>query len=101
MLNTILLIIILIVACNIYYSILQIKKEIIQKNKTEINNKYLLAYNKYIPYHNNGMFNNVEDKNTELFKVLNEKKLYDIMDDLMGGIWYSCLVKEVDNILKK
>jgi len=59
MLNTILLIIILIVACNIYYSILQIKKEIIQKIKTEINNKYLLAYNKYIPYHNNGIFNNV------------------------------------------
>ena len=101
MLNIILLIIILIVVCNIYYSILKIKKEIIQKIKTEINNKYLLAYNKYIPYHNNGMFNNVEDKNTELFKVLNEKKLYDIIDDLMGGIWYSCLLKEVDNILKK
>ena len=45
--------------CNIYNSILQIKKEIIQKIKTEINNKYLLAYNKYIPYHNNGIFNNV------------------------------------------
>ena len=59
MLNIILLIIILIVVCNIYYSILKIKKEIIQKIKTEINNKYLLVYNKYIPYHNNGIFNNV------------------------------------------
>ena len=59
MLNIILLIIILIVVCNIYYSILKIKKEIIQKIKTEINNKYLLACNKYIPYHNNGIFNNV------------------------------------------
>ena len=47
------------------------------------------------------MFNNVDDNNTELFKVLNEKKLYDIIDDLIGGIWYSCLLKEVDNILKK
>lgn len=35
----------------------------------------------------------------ELFRVLNENKDYDKIDELFGSPWYSTLVKEVDNII--
>ena len=96
MINTILLIIILVIVCLSYNH--QLKKI---KNQTEINNKYQKAYNQYIPYHTNGSFNSDEDKKIELLRILNIDKNYDLIDELMGGIWYSTLLKEVDNILKK
>ena len=37
----------------------------------------------------------------ELFKILNENKDYDKIDELFGSPWYSTLVKEVDNIILK
>jgi|688.fasta_scaffold01068_18 hypothetical protein len=37
----------------------------------------------------------------ELFRVLNENKDYDKIDELFGSPWYSTLVKEVDNIILK
>ena len=37
----------------------------------------------------------------ELFRVLNENKDYDKIDELFGSLWYSTLVKEVDNIILK
>jgi ABC-type lipopolysaccharide export system ATPase subunit len=81
----------------------QLRKDKLKKNKNqkEINNKYQKAYNKYIPYHKNGSFNSDEDKKVELLRILNIDKNYDLIDELMGGIWYSTLLKEVDNILKK
>jgi ABC-type lipopolysaccharide export system ATPase subunit len=101
MINTILLIIILVVVCLSYNH--QLRKDKLKKNKNqkEINNKYQKAYNKYIPYHTNGSFNSDEDKKVELLRILNINKNYDLIDELMGGIWYSTLLKEVDNILKK
>lgn len=101
MINTILLIIILVVVYLSYNH--QLRKDKLKKNKnqTEINNKYQKAYNKYIPYHTNGSFNSDEDKKIELLRILNIDKNYDLIDELMGGIWYSTLLKEVDNILKK
>jgi|LakMenE29Apr09ns_1017244.scaffolds.fasta_scaffold01196_3 hypothetical protein len=101
MINTILLIIILVVVCLSYNH--QLRKDKLKKNKnqTEINNKYQKAYNQYIPYHTNGSFNSDEDKKVELLRILNIDKNYDLIDELMGGIWYSTLLKEVDNILKK
>ena len=53
--------------------------------------------NKYIPCHTNGSFKS----NVELFKILNENKDYDKIDELFGSPWYSTLVKEVDNIILK
>ena len=88
MINTILLIIILVIVCLSYNH--QFKKI---KNQTEINNKYQKAYNQYIPYHTNGSFNTDIDKKTELFRVLNIDKNYALIDELMGGIWYSTLLK--------
>ena len=41
------------------------------------------------------------DKQIELFRILNENKDYDKIDELFGSPWYSTLVKEVDNIIKK
>jgi ABC-type lipopolysaccharide export system ATPase subunit len=81
----------------------QLRKDKLKKNKNkkEINNKYQKAYNQYIPYHTNGSFNSDEDKKVELLRILNIDKNYDLIDELMGGIWYSTLLKEVDNILKK
>ena len=101
MINTILLIIILVIVCLSYNH--QLRKDKLKKNKNqkEINNKYQKAYNKYIPYHTNGSFNSDEDKKVELLRILNINKNYDLIDELMGGIWYSTLLKEVDNILKK
>ena len=101
MINTILLIIILVVVCLSYNH--QLRKDEFKKNKNqiEINNKYQKAYNQYIPYHTNGSFNSDEDKKVELLRILNIDKNYDLIDELMGGIWYSTLLKEVDNILKK
>jgi Fe-S cluster assembly ATPase SufC len=101
MINTILLIIILAVVCLSYNH--QLRKDKLKKNKnqTEINNKYQKAYNQYIPYHTNGSFNSDEDKKAELLRILNIDKNYDLIDELIGGIWYSTLLKEVDNILKK
>ena len=101
MINTILLIIILVVVCLSYNH--QLRKDKLKKNKnqTEINNKYQKAYNQYIPYHTSGSFNSDEDKKVELLRILNIDKNYDLIDELMGGIWYSTLLKEVDNILKK
>lgn len=101
MINTILLIIILVIVCLSYNH--QLRKDKLKKNKNqkEINNKYQKAYNKYIPYHTNGSFNSDEDKKVELLRILNIDKNYDLIDELMGGIWYSTLLKEVDNILKK
>ena len=95
MINTILLIIILVVVCLSYNH--QLRKDKLKKNKnqTEINNKYQKAY------HTNGSFNSDEDKKIELLRILNIDKNYDLIDELMGGIWYSTLLKEVDNILKK
>ena len=37
----------------------------------------------------------------ELFRILNINKNYDLIDELIGDIWYSTLLKEVDKILKK
>ena len=37
----------------------------------------------------------------ELFRVLNENKDYDKIDELFGSPRYSTLVKEVDNIILK
>ena len=101
MINTILLIIILVVVCLSYNH--QLRKDEFKKNKNqiEINNKYQKAYNQYIPYHTNGSFNSDEDKKVELLRILNIDKNYDLIDELMGGIWYSTLLKEVDNMLKK
>jgi len=101
MINTILLIIILVIVCLLYN--IQLRKDKLKKikNQTEINNKYQKAYNQYIPYHTNGSFNSDEDKKIELYRVLNINKNYDLIDELIGGIWYSTLLKEVDNIVKK
>lgn len=41
------------------------------------------------------------DNKVELFRVLNENKDYDKIDELFGSPWYSTLVKEVDNIILK
>jgi hypothetical protein len=101
MINTILLIIILVIVCLSYNHQLRKDKLKKMKNQQEINNKYQKAYNKYIPYHTNGSFNSDEDKKVELLRVLNIDKNYKLIDELMGGIWYSTLLKEVDNILKK
>jgi len=101
MINTILLIIILVIVCLSYNHQLRKDKLKKNKNKKEINNKYQKAYNQYIPYHTNGSFNSDEDKKVELLRILNIDKNYDLIDELMGGIWYSTLLKEVDNILKK
>ena len=49
----------------------------------------------------NGSFNANEYKKVELLRILNINKNYDLIDELMGGIWYSTLLKEVDKILKK
>jgi hypothetical protein len=95
MINTILLIIILVIVCLLYN--IQLKKDKLKK----INNKYQKAYNEYIPYHTNGSFNSDESKKIELYKVLNINKNYDLIDELTGSIWYSTLLKEVDNIIKK
>ena len=101
MINTILLIIILVIVCLLYN--IQLRKDKLKKikNQTEINNKYQKAYNQYIPYHTNGSFNSDEDKKIELYRVLNINKNYDLIDELIGGIWYSTLLKEIDNMLKK
>ena len=37
----------------------------------------------------------------ELFRVLNENKDYDKIDELFGSPWYSTLVKEVDKMIIK
>ena len=104
MINTILLIIILVIVCLLYN--IQLKKDKLKKIKKietqkEIENKYNKLYDQYIPYHTNGSFNADEDKKVELLRILNINKNYDLIDELMGGIWYSTLLKEVDNILKK
>ena len=104
MINTILLIIILVIVCLLYN--IQLKKDKLKKIKKietqkEIENKYNKLYDHYIPYHMNGSFNSNEDKKVELLRILNINKNYDLIDELMGGIWYSTLLKEVDNILKK
>ena len=101
MINTILLIIILVIVCLLYN--IQLKKDKLKKIETqkEIENKYNKLYDQYIPYHTNGSFNADEDKKAELLRILNINKNYDLIDELMGGIWYSTLLKEVDNILKK
>ena len=101
MINTILLIIILVIVCLLYN--IQLKKDKLKKIKTqkEIENKYNKLYDQYIPYHMNGSFNANEDKKAELLRILNINKNYDLIDELMGGIWYSTLLKEVDKILKK
>ncbi len=95
MVNTIILIIILVIAYLLYN--IQLKKDKLKK----INNKYQKAYDQYIPYHTNGSFNSDKDKKVELFRVLNINKNYDLLDELIGGIWYSTLLKEIDNMLKK
>ena len=99
MINTILLVIILILICLLYIN--QIKKEKKIKTQKENQKKYQKAYDKYIPYHTNGSFNSNEDKMIELFRILNINKNYDLIDELIGDIWYSTLLKEVDKILKK
>ena len=101
MINTILLIIILVIVCLLYN--IQLKKDKLKKIETqkEIENKYNKLYDQYITYHTNGSFNADEDKKAELLRILNINKNYDLIDELMGGIWYSTLLKEVDNILKK
>ena len=101
MINTILLIIILVIVCLLYN--IQLKKDKLKKIETqkEIENKYNKLYEQYIPYHTNGSFNADEDKKAELLRILNINKNYDLIDELMGGIWYSTLLKEVDNMLKK
>jgi hypothetical protein len=101
MINTVLLVIILVIVCLLYN--IQLKKDKLKKIKTqkEIENKYKKLYDQYIPYHTNGSFNADEDKKAELLRILNINKNYDLIDELMGGIWYSTLLKEVDKILKK
>ena len=101
MINTVLLVIILVIVCLLYN--IQLKKDKLKKIKTqkEIENKYKKLYEQYIPYHTNGSFNADEDKKVELLRILNINKNYDLIDELMGGIWYSTLLKEVDKILKK
>ncbi len=104
MINTVLLIIILVIVCLLYN--IQLKKDKLKKNKKketqkEIENKYNKLYDQYIPYHMNGSFNSNEDKKLELLRILNIDKNYDLIDELMGGVWYSTLLKEVDNMLKK
>ena len=105
MINTVLLVIILVIVCLLYN--IQLKKDKLKKIKTqkEIEDKYKKLYDQYIPYHTNGSFNTDEDKKAELFRILIINKNYDLMDELMGGIWYSTLLKElnkeVDKILKK
>ena len=95
MINTILLIIILVIVCISYNHQLRKDKFKKIKNQTEINNKYQKAYNQYIPYHTNGSFNTDEDKKVELFRILNINKNYDLIDELIGDIWYSTLLKEL------
>ena len=97
MINIILVIIILALICYILYN----KQSNKLNTQNEINKKYNSLYNKYIPYHTNGSFNSNEDKKIELFRVLNENKNYDLIDELFGSPWYSILLKEVDNIIKK
>ena len=104
MINTIILIIILVIVCLLYN--IQLKKDKLKKIKKietqkEIENKYNKLYDQYIPYHMNGSFNANEDKKVELLRILNINKNYDLIDELMGGIWYSTLLKEVDNMFKK
>ena len=101
MINTVLLVIILVIVCLIYN--IQLKKDKLKKIKDqkEIENKYKKLYEQYIPYHTNGSFNADEDKKAELLRILNINKNYDLIDELIGGIWYSTLLKEVDKILKK
>ena len=101
MINTVLLVIILVIVCLLYN--IQLKKDKLKKIKTqkEIENKYKKLYEQYIPYHTNGSFNADEDKKAELLRILNINKNYNLIDELMGGIWYSTLLKEVDKILKK
>lgn len=104
MINTVLLIIILVIVCLLYN--IQLNKDKLKKNKKketqkEIENKYNKLYDQYIPYHMNGSFNSNEDKKLELLRILNIDKKYDLIDELMGGVWYSTLLKEVDNMLKK
>ena len=104
MINTILLVIILVIVCLLYN--IQLKKDKLKKIKKietqkEIENKYNKLYDQYIPYHMNGSFNSNEDKKLELLRILNIDKKYDLIDELMGGVWYSTLLKEVDNMLKK
>lgn len=104
MINTVLLIIILVIVCLLYN--IQLNKDKLKKNKKketqkEIENKYNKLYDQYIPYHMNGSFNSNEDKKLELLRILNIDKNYDLIDELMGGVWYSTLLKEVDNMLKK
>ena len=41
------------------------------------------------------------DNKVELFRVLNENKDYDKIDELFGSPWYSTLVKEVDKMIIK
>jgi len=101
MINTVLLVIILVIVCLLYN--IQLKKDKLKKIKDqkEIENKYKKLYEQYIPYHTNGSFNADEDKKAELLRILNINKNYNLIDELMGGIWYSTLLKEVDKILKK
>ena len=101
MINTILLIIILVIVCLLYN--IQLKKDKLKKIKKietqkEIENKYNKLYDQYIPYHMNGSFNANEDKKVELLRILNINKNYDLIDELMGGIWYSTLLKKVANL---
>ena len=101
MINTILLIIILVIVCLLYN--IQLKKDKLKKIKKietqkEIENKYNKLYDQYIPYHTNCSFNSDEDKKVELLRILNINKNYDLIDELMGGIWYSTLLKKVANL---
>ena len=41
------------------------------------------------------------DNKVELFRILNENKDYDKIDELFGSPWYSTLVKEVDKMIIK
>ena len=75
------------------------KKNKKKETQKEIENKYNKLYDQYIPYHMNGSFNSNEDKKLELLRILNIDKNYDLIDELMGGVWYSTLLKEVDNML--
>ena len=89
MINIFLFIIIIALVYYIFKLKNQLKKI---KTQNEIDNKY-------IPYHINGSFKSNEDKQIELFRILNENKDYDKIDELFGCPWYSTLVKEVDNII--
>ena len=92
MINTILLVII--------FNLKKINLKKIKKIETqkEIVNKYNKLYDQYIPYHTNCSFNSDEDKKVELLRILNINKNYDLIDELMGGIWYSTLLKKVANL---